>query len=314
MDASAIQKLVNEEVEKKILEVLDVKNESFHGPVLQVLEYHGLVNTLLNNNLKIEHNKQKLNDIYDELIAKNKKLKKKNIELEKKIEEFHLSIAKIQKYNIENNIKFKQEVDKLNLVKKSILNFGGTMEKFKEKISNYENLYRRVNSLELNLEDTIGELEKKIESELKIKKSKTPDDKCFSKIENLRKKIEILEDKINILDKKNNLTDESLEINRKELAKIQYNFQENYEVADTTNKLFSTQISDLESNHKTTKQEQERLNDLMTKINKQVVLNTTSISTSLEDNISFQIEKILSHISNSHVNYEQLYPNLPKKI
>ena len=76
MDASAIQKLIDEAVEKKMAEILDVKNESFHAPVLQVLEYHGLVNTLLNNNLKIEHNKQKLNDIYDELIAKNKKLKK----------------------------------------------------------------------------------------------------------------------------------------------------------------------------------------------------------------------------------------------
>ena len=82
------------------------------------------------------------------------------------------------------------------------------------------------------------------------------------------------------------------------MAKIQCNLQENYEVSDTTNKLFSTQISDLETNHKTTKQEQEKLNDLMTKINKQVVLNTTSIRTSLEEqSISFQIKKdIISYM------------------
>tara|TARA_A100001015_G_scaffold294236_1_gene371763 strand:- start:1528 stop:2454 length:927 start_codon:yes stop_codon:yes gene_type:complete len=308
MDAKSIEKLVNDAFEKKILNIINFKNEYFNAHILQVLDNHGLTPTILNNNLKSEQNKQKLNDLQQklndlqgEIIIKDNKFNKKYIQLDLKIEKLFQSNTKMQKYNVESKIKFQKEIDNFNLIKKSIFNFGGTVQQFKENITEFES---RINSFDLKIDEILKSQSKKIENVSKIKKPKPSGDKYIRIIEKLKKEMEVLNQKIDMLDKKNSKLEESNEILRKDSAKIHITLQENYEVAYTTNKLFSTQIYDLETNHKTIKQEQDKLNDLMTKINKQVVLNTTTIRTSLEDIISFQTEKILYHNYNSQISYE----------
>ena len=318
MDAKSIEKLVKDTIEEKLLDFVNFKNEIFNAHILQVLDNHGLTPTILNNNLKIEQIKQKLNDLQGEIIIKDNKCNKKFIQSDLKIENLFQSNTKMQKYNVESKIKFQKEIDKfqkeidnLNLIKKSIFNFGGTIQQFKENITDFES---RINSFDLKIDEILKSQSKKIEIESKIKKPKPNNDKYISIIEKLKKEMEILNEKIDILDKKNSNLEESNEDIRKEFAKINITLQENNEVTDTTNKLFSAQITDLETNLKKSNQDSVKLNDLLSKINKQVVLNTTSISTSLENKVSLQIERILDHISKSHANYKEVYPNLPKKI